>query len=211
WALLLRPLLEKDKKQCSVWIDEVQNLLIFAGLFSAVVTSFVVESYKNLQPDPNDSVISLLSVIAISGLSSSDTSSSPPISPAPFAPAASYIRVNVLWFMSLVLSLTTVLVGIISLQWIREHQSYPDLSPKEVYALLHMRTQSLREWHVPSIFRTLPVLLQTALVLFLIGLIDFLFPFGNKIAIPISVMIGITLSFLLYTSTYPAIQGMIMY
>ncbi|KAF9553579.1 hypothetical protein CPC08DRAFT_594837, partial [Agrocybe pediades] len=174
WALLLRPLLEKDKRQCDVWIDEVQNLLIFAGLFSAVITSFVVESYKNLQPDPNDSIISLLSVIAISSQSSSNNSSSLPISQPPFTPAASSVRVNVLWFMSLVLSLTTVLVGIISLQWIREHQSYPALSPKEVYALLHMRTQSLRQWHVPSIFRTLPILLQIALALFLVGLIDFL-------------------------------------
>ncbi|KAF9560950.1 hypothetical protein CPC08DRAFT_762346 [Agrocybe pediades] len=211
WALLLRPLLEKDKRQCDVWIDEVQNLLIFAGLFSAVVTSFVVESYKNLQPDPNDSIISLLSVIAISSQSSSNNSSSLPISQPPFTPAASSVRVNVLWFMSLVLSLTTVLVGIISLQWIREHQSYPALSPKEVYALLHMRTQSLRQWHVPSIFRTLPILLQIALALFLVGLIDFLLPFGNKIAAPISVMIGITLLFLLYTSTYPAIQGILLY
>jgi len=73
-----------------------------------------------------------------------------------------------------------------------------------------MRTQSLREWHVPRIFRTLPLVLQAALVLFLVGLIDFLSPFGKKIVIPVSVIISITLLLLLYTSVYPAIEGVIL-
>ncbi|KDR71744.1 hypothetical protein GALMADRAFT_253490 [Galerina marginata CBS 339.88] len=50
WNVLLKPLLEKDKVRCDGWKEEVQNLLIFAGLFSAVVTAFVVESYLPCRP-----------------------------------------------------------------------------------------------------------------------------------------------------------------
>ncbi|KDR74149.1 hypothetical protein GALMADRAFT_25744, partial [Galerina marginata CBS 339.88] len=125
WSILLEPLMERDKMQCEAWRDEVQNLLIFAGLFSAVVTAFIIESYKKLQPDPNDAIISLLSVIA-NRLDNTTHSASVPLPSAgpksSFSPTNSSVRVNSFWFTSLVLSLATVLFGIISLQWIREHQ-----------------------------------------------------------------------------------------
>ncbi|KDR83160.1 hypothetical protein GALMADRAFT_26591, partial [Galerina marginata CBS 339.88] len=122
WSILLEPLMKKDEAQCNAWKEEVQNLLIFAGLFSAVVTAFIIESYKTLQPDPNDTIISLLSVIA----NRLDNTTTPipvllsPTDPGSHpTPATSSIRINNFWFISLVLSLATVLVGTISLQWIR--------------------------------------------------------------------------------------------
>ncbi|KAF8181089.1 hypothetical protein BJ912DRAFT_882544, partial [Pholiota molesta] len=109
WTTLLTPELEADTLRCNAWKDEVQNLLIFAGLFSAVVTTFIVESYKLLLPDPNAAMIGLLFHIA-SGLN--NTSPFPPsVSPddilAPFSRTPSAIAINVFWFTSLILSLTT--------------------------------------------------------------------------------------------------------
>ncbi|KAH9475293.1 hypothetical protein JR316_0012404 [Psilocybe cubensis] len=155
WALLLEPLIKKDKMRCEAWKDEVQNLLIFAGLFSAVVTGFIIESYKNLQPDPEDVMINLLSQIAtrlerVPGLNT--TSTEPPLAQAQFSPSSSTIRVNTFWLISLVLSLATVLVGIVSLQWLREHQSYPDLTPRQRYAIYHMRDNGIKKWQAWSTF-----------------------------------------------------------
>ena len=31
WAVLIRPLVAKDKARCEAWKDEVQNLLIFVS------------------------------------------------------------------------------------------------------------------------------------------------------------------------------------
>jgi hypothetical protein len=188
-------------------------VLIFtgkAGLFSAVVTAFVIESYKFLQPSPNDAVVGLLFQIANS---LKNTSSLPPsVDPAsittPFSPTSSAIRLNVFFFLSLILSLTTVLIGTISLQWLREHQSYPNLSPKEKAAILHMRSEALETWYVPVIFSALPLLLQGALVLFLAGLVDFSLPLGLNLIIPVSVVVGLTLLFLGTTTVLPAFQGL---
>jgi len=38
WALLMKPLMAKDKARCEAWKDEVQNLLIFVsiGLYDCV-------------------------------------------------------------------------------------------------------------------------------------------------------------------------------
>ncbi|KDR70743.1 hypothetical protein GALMADRAFT_75965, partial [Galerina marginata CBS 339.88] len=133
WDVVLEPYLKRDKIQCDAWKDEVQTLLIFAGLFSAVVTAFVIQSYQTLQPNPNDAAFLLLSRIAdrLDNVTTSSTSSS-----TNFKPSASSIRINILWFISLILSLTTVLVGIVALQWIREHQRYTDaIKPKEALAI----------------------------------------------------------------------------
>ncbi|KDR78370.1 hypothetical protein GALMADRAFT_1317448 [Galerina marginata CBS 339.88] len=211
WSILLEPLLKKDKIWCEAWKDEVQNLLIFAGLFSAVVTAFIIESYRNLQPNQDDAIISLLSQIATRLDNSTFTLPSSTVSLSTFTPTPSSIRVNTFWFLSLVLSLTTVLVGIVSLQWLREHQSYPNLTPKQTYALFNMRAESLQKWYVPRIFTLLPLLLQSALVLFLGGMIDFLLAFGDIIAIPVSVVIGSTVFFLAATTVLPTIQGFLLY
>ncbi|KAH9475301.1 hypothetical protein JR316_0012412 [Psilocybe cubensis] len=231
WSLLLDPLLKADKERCDAWRDEVQNLLIFvsiygtsalsvievfqAGLFSAVVTAFVVESYKNLQPDRNDAVISLLSGIAtrLDSTPGSDVVSYPQASQQ-FSPETSAIRINTVWFISLVLSLTTVLIGTISLQWLREHQSFAELSPREKYAVYHMRYQSLIVWHVDKIFATLPLLLQCSLVLFLIGIIDFLHSItaGNwTVTIPVTIVVGFTFLFLIATAMLPSLQALSLY
>ncbi|KDR75477.1 hypothetical protein GALMADRAFT_68761, partial [Galerina marginata CBS 339.88] len=122
WERLLVPLLKKDKAQCDAWKDEVQNLLIFAGLFSAVVTAFVIDSYKGLKADPNDKMIDLLSRIATRVENPLNTTATLPPVEIPFSPPSFVIRLNTFWFLSLVLSLSTVLLGIISLQWLREHQ-----------------------------------------------------------------------------------------
>ncbi|KDR68552.1 hypothetical protein GALMADRAFT_256813 [Galerina marginata CBS 339.88] len=168
-----------------------------------------------LQRDPNDAIISLLSVIANRLdnttiptpvlLSSTGPGSS-------FSPTTSSIRINNFWFISLVLSLATVLVGIISLQWIREHQNYPNLPPRECFALFNMRADGLKRWHVPKIFTALPLLLQSALVLFLSGIVDFLLSFGDiAVTIPVSVVTVLVLLFLVATTVLPALQSILLY
>ncbi|KAF9478479.1 hypothetical protein BDN70DRAFT_808714, partial [Pholiota conissans] len=97
--------MEADKLRCDAWKEEVQTLLIFAGLFSAVVTAFLIESYKFLLPDPNDAIIGLLTQIA----NGPNTTFSQPNSnlAASFTQTPSSVRINVFWFISLILSLAT--------------------------------------------------------------------------------------------------------
>ena len=173
-----------------------------------MVTAFLVESYKTLQVDPQEQVVVLLSHIALRLDNANITT--PLLEPFTADPAS--IRVNSLWFISLVLSLTTVLVGIISLQWLREHQNHSGLTPKESFAVIRMRTDGMKKWHVSKVFAGLPLLLQTALVLFLVGLIDFIRPFGIiAVTVPVLLAIGLTLFFLLTTTVLPTLQGLAFY
>jgi len=76
------------------------------------VTAFLIESQKNLLPDPAQETVQLLRQIAAQSAGTNWVAEAEP------GVDASSIWVNVFWFLSLVLSLTTALVGIVSLQWI---------------------------------------------------------------------------------------------
>jgi len=127
------------------------------------------------------------------------------------SPLPSSIRINIFWFISLVFSLTTVLIGIVSLQWLREHQEYPpSLSSRDRFALFNMRVRGLEAWYVPEIFAALPVLLQFSLLLFFVGLVDFLLASQTKVAIPVIVAIGLPLVFIVWTTVTPSLQAFIL-
>ena len=129
-----------------------------------------------------------------------------------FLPTSANVRINILWFSSLVVSLATVLVGIVSLQWLREHQRpHGELEPQIAFALHHMHNEALERWYFPQIFTILPLLLQIGLVLFLIGVNDFLWNLNHGVALPVSIAIGFTLSFLVATTILPTLQNLLVF
>jgi len=182
-----------------------------AGLFSAIVTAFVIESYKTLKQDSNDLSVILLSQI-LSQLERSANASVPTILPQDSTVTPSDMRVNAFWFVSLILSLTTVLVGIVALQWLREHQRpTDDISPQLAYSLLRTQTEALERWHVPEIFTALPLLLQLGLVLFLTGIVDFVWHINRTVASPVIVAVCGALLFLMSTSLLPTLQSLTLF
>ncbi|KAF9530745.1 hypothetical protein CPB83DRAFT_762541, partial [Crepidotus variabilis] len=120
WKSVTEYLAAKEEARCDAWKDEVQNLLVFSGLFSAVVTGLLVESHKTLREDP---VEALLAKIASTLVNATDVTTclTPQGLACSFSASPSNKRVNALWFLSLVFSLATALFGIVSLQWLRAH------------------------------------------------------------------------------------------
>lgn len=98
-------------------------------------------------------------------LSSSDSPS--------FEPTPKAIRINVLWFASLVVSLSTASFAIQVKQWLRAYLSLATSSPQGRLRLRHFRRTGLETWKVFEIAAILPLLLQVALGLCFIGLCFF--------------------------------------
>jgi len=167
-----------------------------------------------MKQDPADtSNILLMRILAQLEVRANGTNISPQSLTIPmFTPTSSDIRINTLWFLSLIFSLTTVLIGIISLQWLREYlRPHTDLEPQITFSLHHLNVESLDRWYLPQIFTALPLLLQLALVLFLVGVIEFLWSLNSTIAIPIAVAVGLSLSFLLWTTVLPTMQALLLF
>ncbi|KAI0269890.1 hypothetical protein BC834DRAFT_1014428 [Gloeopeniophorella convolvens] len=88
WSLYGKEAENHDKALIETWKSDMEAIIIFAGLYSATLTSFLVDSYKNLQPDPAQEAAfygrqSASSLAQISQQLASN-SSQPPISPASF-------------------------------------------------------------------------------------------------------------------------------
>jgi hypothetical protein len=91
----------------------------------------------------------------------------------PFEPSTSAIRVNVLWFASLIFSLMTASFGMLVKQWLREYLAVDNPSPQARLRIRHFRYPGLMKWKVFEIAAILPLLQQIALALFFLGLCYF--------------------------------------
>lgn len=149
-----------------------------AGLFSAVLTAFLIESYSNLLEDPaTQTLVAIRQLVAQTSSYSFEAgmlnSTAPPLTQEPFQASSVDIRVNVLWFASLLLSLITASFGILIKQWLRKFLAAENPSPQARLRLRHLRYPQLSEWKVFEIAAVLPLLLQIALALFFVGLCYF--------------------------------------
>lgn len=118
-------------------------------------------------------------------LSAQTANSSQPAATLPeFHPSASAVWVNSLWFLSLILSVTSALFGMIAKQWLREYMKWTTTSwmPQNTTTLRQKRFDALNEWKVPAIISTIPALLEVALILFFAGLAVFLWTFNVIVA-----------------------------
>ncbi|SJL00656.1 uncharacterized protein ARMOST_03969 [Armillaria ostoyae] len=168
--------------------DGVDVLLVFAGLFSAVVTTFVAQTSQSLQADYTEMSANLLFEMisiqrAIASGASLDTVAASPLNPnTMFIASTTSIWVNGLWFTSLALSLTTALVSVLVKQWLHHYMALPSGTPRERSLLRQFRFGGLQKWRVLVIIGLLPALMHTALAIFFVGLVIFLGPLRESIA-----------------------------
>ncbi|EEB90539.1 hypothetical protein MPER_11237 [Moniliophthora perniciosa FA553] len=182
WEKVLKEVARHDEDMVKGWRDDIDTLLVFAGLFSAVVKAFVIASYQWLDGNPADTTVTLLTYLITVQASGSQVTS---FDPTRFKSDASSIRINVFWFLSLILSLTSALFDLLCKQWVREHQRDTTIrTPGEALALRRVRRDSFEKWGASSFLSTLPILLEVALLLFFVGVLDLLW---NRHRVPFAV------------------------
>ncbi|KAK1215905.1 hypothetical protein PQX77_021472 [Marasmius sp. AFHP31] len=200
WEAVMKEVGGIDEGMWHGWKEDIDTLLVFAGLFSAVVTAFTIESYQWLEEGPEDATVALLRQISQQMNNTVST-------PVPFEASASNIRINTLWFLSLIIALVDALFGLLCKQWLREHRRPTHTrTPAEALTLRWLRHESLEKWHVPTILASLPILLEVALFLFLAGVLELLWarhPIPFALAL---IVIGAAGLFYLGTTIAPGVD-----
>ncbi|KAH8985735.1 hypothetical protein EDB86DRAFT_2318515 [Lactarius hatsudake] len=158
---------------------DMSGVPTFAGLFAAVLTSFLVASIQNLQANPaqESAYYQQQSVAMLAQISQQIASIAPqfPIPPPPLPysatpPSSSDIRVNVCWLI--VCSLSAALIAILVQQWVR---SYMQVFQRYNHPLKRAR---FRQFYFEGAKRiqmmadTVPILMHCSLFLFFGGLVD---------------------------------------
>ncbi|KIY61990.1 hypothetical protein CYLTODRAFT_319298, partial [Cylindrobasidium torrendii FP15055 ss-10] len=158
--------------------ESLELLLVFAALFSAVITTFVVQTFQSLSPDSGAQSAGALREItqlirAIGG--QTPIEDVPPSASASLSAISnSIIWVNGLWFVSLTLSLATAIFAVLAKQWTRQYILPISGSSRERSLVRHFRYEGLEKWHFTAIIGLLPIPLHLSLILFLVGLVVFL-------------------------------------
>ncbi|KAI0287480.1 hypothetical protein BC826DRAFT_1108402 [Russula brevipes] len=147
--------------------EDAKGVLILSGVLSAIVTAFLIEGYKMLPP--------------------ADLGDGPP--------AASIVWVNIMWLMSLVLSITSTLFATLALQWARRltqlHRILnTDTSRDRTHIPLFACCGTLR-YNVHRAVSMIVVFLHLSVFLFLVGLVVFFFTINKLVAIVVSMVVGL--------------------
>ncbi|KAJ7213588.1 hypothetical protein GGX14DRAFT_360925, partial [Mycena pura] len=185
WAVYVSEAEKYDKSLVESWKSDMEGMLIFAGLFSASLTAFITESYKTLVPDSGDSTVQLLTQISQQLAAAANGSAVPPFAPKThFAPPATSLVCNALWFISLGLSLTCALVATLLEQWARDFLHRADMrsSPVIRARIFSYLYYGLKRFNMHTVVDVIPLLLHASLCFFFAGLVAFLLPINIAIA-----------------------------
>ncbi|SJL04172.1 uncharacterized protein ARMOST_07532 [Armillaria ostoyae] len=205
WRTYLEECTQFDLEMVEGWRDGLDVLLVFAGLFSAVVTTFVAQTSQSLQVDYGQVTATLLIELIDVQRSAANGSvvNTIPRSDLTFRPSTSDSWVNGLWFTSLSLSLTTALFAVLTKQWIHQYMSVPSGTPRDRCRLRQFRYMGLQQWGVDLIVGLLPVLMSISLAVFLLGLVLFIIPLRVSIASVVGAIAFISFAAYLITNLLP--------
>ncbi|KAI9431887.1 hypothetical protein H4582DRAFT_1212220 [Lactarius indigo] len=131
WSLYNKEAQTHDEAVLQGISADMNGVPTFAGLFAAVLTSFLVDSLKNLQPDPAQQSVyyQQQSVAMLAQISQQIASIAPQVSvpstpPPPypvFHPSKKDLAVNSLWVIGLIYSLGAALLAIFVQLWVRSY------------------------------------------------------------------------------------------
>ncbi|KAG1745070.1 uncharacterized protein EDB91DRAFT_173604 [Suillus paluster] len=124
WGVYKRIAEEHDSEFLERYNGDMDIVLVFSGLFSAVSTSFIVAMEYKLSPDPTDTTNALLTQLVQIGLGNIAAAGSTPATPAStFSLALSDIRIQMIAYASLCMSLLAAFGAVLGKQWLGYYKS----------------------------------------------------------------------------------------
>ncbi|KAH8809560.1 hypothetical protein DL96DRAFT_1473429, partial [Flagelloscypha sp. PMI_526] len=159
--------------------DSLDGLLVFASLFSAVVTTILMQTIQVLPTDQARIANYLLYENNLLLRANGNGTIINTIIQSPYGPDSNTfgtndVWVNALFIASLVLSLTTALLSVLAKQWLQAYTTVTSGSARDVALIRHLRFAGLERWRMHEIIGTLPLILHISLALFFTGLFVFI-------------------------------------
>ncbi|KAJ6549795.1 hypothetical protein B0H19DRAFT_1073712 [Mycena capillaripes] len=161
--------------------QDLDTSLIFAGLFSAVSSAFIIQIQPEIQPDPNTSTQALLSALVHNitgvpllqdGFLSQSTS-----------PKIVVIAQSLLYF-SLFATLGAALLAVLAKQWLFHYNSVGERGTIAERGIERQRKcDGMRRWKFHLVMQLFPLLLQFSLLLFATGLSIYLWTTDHALAV----------------------------
>jgi len=181
WPLYISQAEKHDLQLVERWKKQTDTMINVAGFFSIVVSIFLVRAIGGLKPNSSELLLAQISL----QLAQPPDVASIPLPDVVFPPPTRLdIAVNVLWTLSLGLSLTCALSAILAQEWMQEYVYYSQChnTPSTRARIRAYLFDGLRGYHLDKVISAIPLLLHLAILLFGAGLITCFFTFNNVVA-----------------------------
>ncbi|KAG9046415.1 hypothetical protein FS837_004508 [Tulasnella sp. UAMH 9824] len=171
---------EIDEDMTNGLKEQLDGLLIFAGLFAGVNSAFLALTLPLLSADPADDTNALLrqSNAILLQLASGRNDSLPTALPLPsqsFRPPNGVFTVNVLFSLSLTFALISSFLAVLGRQWLVYYRKRSGGGPDRQRWEQLKRFLGAERWRLELILDdVLPFLLQTGLIIFCVSLLLYL-------------------------------------
>ncbi|KAG9037585.1 hypothetical protein FS837_001427 [Tulasnella sp. UAMH 9824] len=194
---------DMDDDMTFVLKEQLEGLLLFAGLFAGINTSFLFLTLPMLWADgfidPNI-LLGQTNEILISiarGQNDSSILFNADIPPRYYEPSTEIVTINVLFCLSLILALVASFLAMLGRQWLFYYRKKGGGGPDRVRWAQLQRFLGAQRWHLELILDdALPSILQIALILFCIALVTFLRTVNLKVSTIVSIPLILALAFI---------------
>ncbi|KAG9108431.1 hypothetical protein FRC07_008445 [Ceratobasidium sp. 392] len=207
WKTYVREADRSDKEKMDLQNNSMDVLLSMysalpgrtptvAALFSAISTAFIIESLGDLKPDHAES--SAQTLLLMSKTLTALTNGQPaPLSPedepssVAFSPPRSAVIVNVIWLLSLSLSVAVSLIAMLAKDWCYRFMSRRSGPMYEQAIRRQQKWNGMELWKMELVLEKLPLAMHLALLLFAVGLCIYLWDISVSVAMPVVVTTAI--------------------
>jgi hypothetical protein len=173
------------------------------------VAAFLIESYKLLKPDSGEVSARLLrqATEQLAAISNGIQLPPPPTTDGPFIPKRYSIHVNILWFLSLCLSLSCALAATLVQKWalriLRLTQKRG--TPEHRVRIRAYLFRGAKDFRAHWVAENISLLLHAAIFLFFAGLVEFLFAVNDEVATVVLVAICILGAIYIFITALPVV------
>ncbi|KAG8997793.1 hypothetical protein FRB94_007442 [Tulasnella sp. JGI-2019a] len=178
-----------DKDMLARLNGNLDVLLIFAGLFSAINTAFIIVTLAALSAASSDRTNALLVLILLHRDNSTLT---PDDLNPPFVPTPGIIRQNCMFFASLCSSLLAAAGAMRAKQWLQYYERTGQTGALDKQGLERTaKFMGVESWGLRPIVEFLPTLLLVSLGLFFAALVDYLWNINQRVAMVVLVFAAV--------------------
>lgn len=160
-----------DRELVKDWSASLNFLLVFAAIFSAVLSAFIIETTKLLVQDSSELIADIMIIYANNMANGTHNIYNRP----EFQPSWSAVSINCLLFGSLSASLVAALASVVALQWVADFDAAitrGGSSPRDRARRRQFRFGGVKAWKMGEIIASLPLVLYFSVILFFAGVIQ---------------------------------------
>ncbi|KAG8986794.1 hypothetical protein FRB90_003771, partial [Tulasnella sp. 427] len=160
----------------------LDTLLIFAGLFSAINTAFISLAMPDLSPGPLDRTNSLLEILVSRNDNVTLLAVQPSVS-TKWTPAPASVAANCLLYASLCCSLLAAAGAMLGKEWLQFFDRKGKVASLGDQARLRQKKfTGVQKWHFRETIQLLPYTLLLSVCLFFAGLVPYLLRIHSAVA-----------------------------